>query len=348
MSYVNRITDLICECGHSWKEELQYDIERRWVSSKTDGLLANALTNCSKCGYKGLARGIIPDDGSRLKFFLKRKDSLYFPRGGWQPPSKMDIKPFMKPTEELKIYLYRDSSSPVLNLERIASYLRKKLTNVSVELREPFFNEDFLSTENIREKLMKAKIHDFSNPKFKPSFSNPQTLTLSEEEAYDGFKLLSAAKEKIEKMELNRRHAHIIFTSIFFGTWDEEDMRYHLRLSSNGFPSLISTTGVVEAPAKPREFYRKKRIEGREPPENEVNGKFLSNNDERLTEVMKGLSMQTIFYHLTGEPFCTNPRCRLFNGHWQEEIIEAQTIDPEFCNSHGQLLERINEKMEIS
>ena len=48
---------------------------------------------------------------------------------------------------------------------------------------------------------------------------------------------------------------HIFLTNRLFATWDEHERRYHARVSLYGFPSIISTTGVVEAPARPRQYY---------------------------------------------------------------------------------------------
>jgi len=51
--------------------------------------------------------------------------------------------------------------------------------------------------------------------------------------------------------------------------------------------------------------------------------------------------MQAVFNHLTGNPFCRNPNCRLFNAHWQEELIKAQLeSEEEFCEEHREILER--------
>ncbi|KXA94111.1 hypothetical protein AKJ37_07980 [candidate division MSBL1 archaeon SCGC-AAA259I09] len=337
-------TNLICECGHEWREELYFDVERRWEGMGTDGLLANAPATCSVCGYKGVARGIIPDGDSQLKFYLKRENSLYFPRGGWKPSSSMGSSIILNPAKELNIHLYGEPSCETLDLGEIAYYLRRKVDNISVDLRDPFFDEDFPSNEDFMKKMAEAKIHDFSNPDFRPSSLELERPFMSEEVAYDGFKLLSASRELLGEDELNTQHIHLIFTNCYFGTWDEKDKRYHLRLSSYGFPSLISTTGIVEAPARPSEFYRMKRKRGEEPSEEQVNGKFLSHNDVRLTEALKGISMQAIFYHLTGEPFCVTPLCRLFNGHWQEEVLESQMDRPEFCSAHEKILENLNKK----
>ncbi|HVY55612.1 MAG TPA: DUF6775 family putative metallopeptidase, partial [Thermodesulfobacteriota bacterium] len=46
---------------------------------------------------------------------------------------------------------------------------------------------------------------------------------------------------------------HMIFTGRLFGTYGER--RYHARVVLTGSPALISTSGLVEAPARPREYY---------------------------------------------------------------------------------------------
>jgi hypothetical protein len=67
------------------------------------------------------------------------------------------------------------------------------------------------------------------------------------------------ALELLPERELELSHAHVVFTNRLFGTRDESDGRYHMSVSVYGFPSLISTTGIVEAPAKPKEFYELKQ-----------------------------------------------------------------------------------------
>jgi hypothetical protein len=52
---------------------------------------------------------------------------------------------------------------------------------------------------------------------------------------------------------------------------------------------------------------------------------------------MKGYVMQAIAYRLWGDPFCGDQNCRLYNAHWQEEVIRAQLESPyEFCPYHRQ------------
>jgi hypothetical protein len=165
---------------------------------------------------------------------------------------------------------------------------------------------------------------------------------------YDGFRLQAVFRELLPMDEFSVKHAHIIFTNRLFGTFDEGDRRYHARVSVYGFPSIISTTGIVEAPAKPREFYLLKQqyaaLGGDVPLEalkEKFRGRFIDYDDERLTEVMKGYVMQAIFYHVFGDPFCGKISCRLYNSHWQEEVIESQlkAREREFCDHHQEMLE---------
>ena len=50
--------------------------------------------------------------------------------------------------------------------------------------------------------------------------------------------------------------------------------------------------------------------------------------------------MQAVFFAITGNAFCDDPCCRLFNAHWQAEMLAAQLEGPDYCASHRQALER--------
>ena len=59
----------------------------------------------------------------------------------------------------------------------------------------------------------------------------------------------------INENESNTDHVHIVFEDRLICTFSEEDWRYHARTIIAGNPSIISTAGIVEAPAKPKEWY---------------------------------------------------------------------------------------------
>jgi hypothetical protein len=123
------------------------------------------------------------------------------------------------------------------------------------------------------------------------------------------------------------------------------------------FPlALISTTGIVEAPVKPREFYIKlaaynrarqagvtvpKEKEFMEELQEEFKNRFITYDDSRMTETAKGYTLQAIFYLLWGEAFCNDPECRLYNAHTQEEMIHTQIESGRFCERHQLFLETL-------
>jgi hypothetical protein len=106
----------------------------------------------------------------------------------------------------------------------------------------------------------------------------------------------------------------------------------------------------VEAPAKPREFYflRKALVASgmardlvEEELKSKFRGRYIDYDDSRMTDIVKGYLMQAFFYHTTFEPFCDDKNCRLFNAHWQEDMIHAQLEGEDFCERHEGILEEI-------
>jgi hypothetical protein len=97
-----------------------------------------------------------------------------------------------------------------------------------------------------------------------------------------------------------------------------EDWHYHARTIVGGSPSIISTTGIVEAPAKPptnQEWYIKQMQLAThniysDGDENDVissdgKEKYLDYGDYRINFVAVG-SSGIIFFITEGNPFCNN------------------------------------------
>lgn len=275
------------------------------------------------------------------------------------------MSPF-KPYFPVQIHLYIEGASPALNLDDISIYLRKRLRKVEVSQRGSLivnylsrFSEKEREKEidSLARKLAGIKVHRLGDSK---SFSSPLSGEIEYEKKYlrnpspkpagvlyDGFQFQSIFYELLPGEYLNRKHLHLVFTSQLFGTWDENDRRYHARASVYGLPNLISTTGIVEAPAKPKEFYLLRQqydMLGRRDAgilelKEQFKGKFIDYDDERLTEVVKGYCLQALFFHLKGDPFCHDENCRLYNAHWQEELIVSQLKGSyELCSFHEGIL----------
>jgi len=265
----------------------------------------------------------------------------------------------------MKIFLYDGGKTEALDIGEIARYLEENSGGARVEVRDSFIAEvtkgmDDSSLRKLAEEIARCKIRDLHShhSTFDPLAAEVEyekrRLQNSENRSfgilYDGFKLQALYQDLIREEERNWYCLMIIFTDQLFGTWDENDRRYHARVSVYGFPTIISTTGIVEAPAKPREFYLQKQW-GVDTTtlKKKFKDKFIDYDDARLTEVMKGYCMQALFFLISGEPFCEDNKCRLYNAHWQEEVINAQLARPEFCKKHKMLIDDIrNGRLKIN
>jgi len=160
---------------------------------------------------------------------------------------------------------------------------------------------------------------------------------------YDGFVLQRIFAETIPSEELD--HVHIIFTSLLECTFSEADWRYHARAVVCGTPSIISIPGIIEAPAKPREFYifqlgsmsdfsLKKRF----------GSGFMHYGDDRMTGAAIVYTMQALFFFVAdGDPFCANKSCSLYNAHWQTELIDI-VEKGSLCDRHAKMANKFNNR----
>jgi len=262
----------------------------------------------------------------------------------------------MKARRIEKVILYDEGAAETLDIEEVAEYLESKLSKVEAQAKgNPFTFYPDKSLDYAR-KLASIKIQDVSREitfEQEPLYGEIQyekgrilRKTRSFGVLYDGFHLRRVFSELIPRRERSIGFVHIFFTNRLFATWDDSNKRYHLRASMYAIPSIISTTGIVEAPAKPREYYLLKQQYqrlGKDLTElkSSFEGRFIDYEDKRLTEVTKGYVMQAVFYSLTGEPFCEDKGCRLYNAHWQEELIFAQLeSEYEFCQRHTRLINK--------
>ncbi len=261
------------------------------------------------------------------------------------------------------LHLYIEGLTKDLEVQEVIRYLRRWMKEGHIDFRGNFFRYQLISLpeeekpqriQHLAEELALLRIRDATRRHLGDQRSMKAEVAyerrrIEQEDfkslgiLYDGFVLQGIFSSLMSEDERNLDHCHIIFTNQVLGTWDEDDRRYHARVSVYGFPSVISTTGVVEAPAKPREFYLKKQLGiPLDVLKSEFKGRFIDHGDPRLTEVIKGYVMQALFYHMTGNPFCDDPDCRLYNAHWQEELIRAQLDgDYDFCRNHLRFLNRL-------
>ena len=248
-----------------------------------------------------------------------------------------------------KLFLYDEPDTPQIKIEDLANFLKKK-TGIDVEVRE-----DFLKHHGCRDdayqRIESCRVLNPLVPyeKHGPGIEDIRhevQQTFDHMALYDGFELQNSFRDHVPDFELGRDQFHLIFTRMLTGTFDHDDYRYHGRAVICSNPSIISTTGIVEAPAKPRDYYLRiyeKTLQGLsvESVTNEFRGRFLEYNDARLHLVVRGYALQAIFYYLTGTPFCISRDCLLHNAHWQEDLLYAQVERGKLCSQHQELLGRL-------
>ena len=172
---------------------------------------------------------------------------------------------------------------------------------------------------------------------------------------YDGRRLEELFASMLAPQDL-REHASLILTDRLVSTYSTDDLRHHLRTILFGFPSIVSIPGIVEAPAKPREYYlMKQRMEMQGAGDAQLHelkkafkGRFIDYGAPETTEVLKGFALQGLLFHLTLHPFCDNRRCRLFNSHWQEDLIRSQISSGKLCAKHENVVRRLGKEPAIN
>lgn len=172
---------------------------------------------------------------------------------------------------------------------------------------------------------------------------------------YDGRKVEEICLNLLgSRISLDR--CSVVFTGRLLSTYSQDDMRHHLRTVICGFPSVVSVPGVVEAPAKPKEYYfMRQQLEAAGAGEYELaklksafKGRFIDYDDPSMNEVLKGLALQAVMFHITLEPFCEDRTCRLFNAHWQEDLIESQITSARLCTNHARQIKRLAEEPRLA
>ncbi len=257
-----------------------------------------------------------------------------------------------------EVSLYTDRAHE-LNLKAIINYLEKNTKFRFIDAGD--FFERWGYPKDFSEKLASIRIADFQRRGMltgKPTkeeiareaeaLASRAPIPFVPERIYEGFAL-----EALFRSLIRAQGFHIVFTSRMLSTWGGG--RCHGRTIICGYPiALISTTGLVEAPARPRLYYAK--LLGRERAERmglevptpeefkiDLNREFggaMLDYDERLTEVCKGYALQALGFFLTFEAFCGDRDCRLYNAHTQEELIHAQLESGRICDRHKQVLKR--------
>lgn len=253
-----------------------------------------------------------------------------------------------------KIIIYKEPSVPKINLDKIKEFIFKEF-RIKIEIRDNIFNK---LDKNTCEKIASTRIFNLKksfekhNPTVNEILIELENKDMSNKEEmalYDGIELNEIIKELIPKEENNQNTLNIIFTNKLTCTFDQNDFKYHARTWIGSNPAIISTTGIIEAPAKPKQYYidiiTNISKESIEEIKKKYKGEFLEYNDPRLSDIVEGILLQIIFYYETGDVFCEDNQCRLFNAHWQKDLFISQIENKKICEKHEKVLSKMKNKI---
>ncbi|MCS7145796.1 MAG: hypothetical protein RMJ28_04595 [Nitrososphaerota archaeon] len=262
----------------------------------------------------------------------------------------------LRPYRGLRLIIYRDPSTRTLVYEEIAEYLQSLIPLCTIELREEFLTHALrewgAKPRVLARSIASSRVVDIlsGEPVGEPLpgeiFFEERALARPDKRVggilYEGYTFQNILRRLIPSSEMRYGILHTVLTQRLLVTKEWGEGRAHARTIILCNPTLISTTGLVEAPALPPEIYMRLQLLSSpdmqqiviEEEKQRHRDRVLTLGDERLTEVLKGYTLMGVFYHLFGEAFCGNPRCRLYNAHTHEELIEAQTKGAELCATH--------------
>ena len=251
-----------------------------------------------------------------------------------------------------KIILYDEPAVPEINLKNLQEFL-EKIFSVTVEIRENVLKQ---ASPDFAKKIAQCRIfnlrkdferHEPTEEEIDFEILNFKDTTQTENIVmYDGFHLQRTLAQLVKNSENQERIFHVFFTNKLTCTYDYNDYRYHGRALIGANPSIISTTGIIEAPAKPREYYFELMTNftqgiNIDAVKKKYKGKYLEYHDTRISKIIEGYLLQAIFYYETGDAFCENEDCRLFNAHWQRDLLRSQLEVGELCQNHREVLNKI-------
>jgi hypothetical protein len=253
-----------------------------------------------------------------------------------------------------KIILYNEPSVLEIDIKKLKKFI-ENIFQIKIEIRNNIFEninektcENIASSRifNLKKTFQKhiPSIEEISIELENKDMSNKEEMIL-----YDGIELSNIITELIPNEEKNQDILNIIFTNKLTCTFDENDFRYHARALVGSNPIIISTTGTIEAPAKPKQYYLDLMTNFSKEEIGEIKkkykGQFLEYGDSRMSDIIEGYVLQAIFYYETGDAFCDNNQCRLFNSHWQKDLFISQVDNKKMCKKHEEILIKIKNKI---
>lgn len=222
-----------------------------------------------------------------------------------------------------EIYVWKSRNIDKID---IAALFQSELPGFNLKID----NWDLPSEDWIADKLVDARFINELSPTIRGNLikiekNMLQNRTLLQSVLYHGFIFQEICKDVISKKTgFNKNTLNIIITDRLLATPESGGGLPHIRVVILGQPALISVKGIINGPAKSREYFR-----------GENDTEYIKDlQDSRIPQILMGTILQSIIYYFAGEAFCDNKNCRLYNAHWQRDMINAQVKSRKLCIKH--------------
>jgi len=242
-----------------------------------------------------------------------------------------------------------------LDIRVVARHLAELLPGTEVETRTDFFTWHLgqfdpgqvdVLTRQIAERLDEREVHNLVAPGRR---SDLEPITPDDRDlgaVYLAEPLQDVMRPMLLAGERGPMALHLAYITQCMGRWVAEESYFRLQIIRHGEPTIISTTGFVEAPALPRE-YAFKRTQfvgfGMEEAAEELDARFadrtLSHADARINRVAAGFALKAVFRQAFAEEGCDQPTCPLHPTATHDELARAHLDDDSrLCDRHARML----------
>jgi len=253
------------------------------------------------------------------------------------------------------IYVYDAPDALGLNIGVVGQYLAELLPETQIETRTDFFTWQLgqfelpqvdMLAEQIAARLEEREVHDLVNPDLRADLSpiTPEERDLGA--VYLAGPLQDVMRPLVPEAERGESSLHLAYITQCIGEFEAGQTLLRLRIVRHGEPTIISTTGFVEAPDLPREYiFRRAQLLGfgmddaAEELDESFAGQALGHGDEGVTRVAIGYALQALFFRLFGEESCADTTCPLHRARTHDELFEAHLSDQSaLCDRHARML----------
>lgn len=254
-----------------------------------------------------------------------------------------------------KILIYDAPDAIGLDVRVVGRHLAELLPQAQVETRTDFFTWHLgqfdlqqveVLTDEVTARLEEREVHNLVAPGRRHELEpvTPESRDLGV--VYVADQLQDVMRALLRREERGADFLHLAYITQCLGRWEAAEGYLHLQIIQHGEPTIISTTGFVEAPALPREYaFRRAQLlgfgmeEAAEELDERFAGATLVHGDARIDRVAAGYALQALFRHVFGEQGCDTPTCPLHPVATHDELARAHLgEDSRLCDRHARML----------